>query len=180
MEGCWPRVPSNPFCRSRSSAAAPSQVRGSSSKPPYCPRRSAVGRRLPMVDLQRTECEEQLGCWLPQNHPIRTTEVYSCLLCGFDWRAGADYVKVFPCLAMGGASSLNSLLAPFPFLKLIPTGGATLDTAACFFQEGARVLGVGSDLVNLAAVDACRPETITETAQAYLNALAGYARTRTG
>jgi 2-dehydro-3-deoxyphosphogluconate aldolase/(4S)-4-hydroxy-2-oxoglutarate aldolase len=84
------------------------------------------------------------------------------------WRAGADYVKIFPCSAMGGAAYLKSLLAPFPFLKLIPTGGVTLETAASFMQAGARALGVGSDLVNLAAIDAGRPETITEAARAYL------------
>ena len=87
------------------------------------------------------------------------------------WRAGADYVKIFPCSAMGGSSYLKSLLAPFPFLKLIPTGGVTLETAASFIQAGARALGVGSDLVNLAAIDAGRPETITETARAYLKVL---------
>jgi 2-dehydro-3-deoxyphosphogluconate aldolase/(4S)-4-hydroxy-2-oxoglutarate aldolase len=88
------------------------------------------------------------------------------------WRAGADYVKIFPCSAMGGASYLKSVLAPFPFLKLIPTGGVTLETAASFIQAGARALGVGSDLVNLAAIDAGHPETITETARAYLKILA--------
>jgi 2-dehydro-3-deoxyphosphogluconate aldolase / (4S)-4-hydroxy-2-oxoglutarate aldolase len=88
------------------------------------------------------------------------------------WRAKADYVKIFPCSAMGGASYLKSLLAPFPFLKLIPTGGVTLETAASFIQSGARALGVGSDLVNLAAIDAGHPETITETARAYLKVLA--------
>ena len=88
------------------------------------------------------------------------------------WRAGADYVKIFPCSAMGGASYLKSLLAPFPFLKLIPTGGVTLETAASFIQAGARALGVGSDLVNLAAIDAGRPETITDAARAYLKVLA--------
>lgn len=86
-------------------------------------------------------------------------------------RAGADYVKVFPCSAMGGASYLKALLAPFPFLKLIPTGGVTLETAASFLKAGARALGVGSDLVNLAAIDAGRAETITETARAYLQIL---------
>ena len=86
-------------------------------------------------------------------------------------RAGADYVKIFPCSAMGGAPYLKSLLAPFPFLKLIPTGGVTLETAASFIQSGARALGVGSDLVNLAAVDAGNPEIITETARAYLKVL---------
>ena len=44
-------------------------------------------------------------------------------------RAGADYVKIFPCSAVGGASYLKALLAPFPHLKLIPTGGVTLATA---------------------------------------------------
>ena len=88
------------------------------------------------------------------------------------WNAGADYVKIFPCSAVGGASYLKSLLAPFPELKLIPTGGVTLQTAESFIKAGARALGVGSDLVNLAAIDAGKPETITETAQAYLKVLA--------
>ena len=69
---------------------------------------------------------------------------------------------------MGGASYLKSLLAPFPHLKLIPTGGVTLQTAESFLKAGARALGVGSDLVNLAAVDAGTPEVITETARAII------------
>ena len=89
-------------------------------------------------------------------------------------RAGADYVKIFPCSAMGGASYLKALLAPFPHLKLIPTGGVTLATAESFLRAGARALGVGSDLVNLAAIDAGTPETITETARAYLQVLAKF------
>ena len=88
------------------------------------------------------------------------------------WRAGADYVKIFPCSAVGGASYLKSLLAPFPHLKLIPTGGVTLDTAAGFLEAGARALGVGSDLVNLAAIDAGTPEKITTAASAYLEVVA--------
>src|SRR5690348_6805450 len=88
------------------------------------------------------------------------------------WNAGADYVKICPCSAVGGASYLKALLAPFPHLKLIPTGGVTLQTAADFIQAGARALGVGSDLVNLAAVDSGHPETITESAKAYLKLLA--------
>jgi 2-dehydro-3-deoxyphosphogluconate aldolase/(4S)-4-hydroxy-2-oxoglutarate aldolase len=88
------------------------------------------------------------------------------------WDAGADYVKIFPCAAMGGASYLKSLLAPFPHLKLIPTGGVTLQTAESFLLAGARALGVGSDLVNLTAIDTGTPETITETARAYLDVLA--------
>jgi 2-dehydro-3-deoxyphosphogluconate aldolase/(4S)-4-hydroxy-2-oxoglutarate aldolase len=84
------------------------------------------------------------------------------------WNAGADYVKIFPCSAVGGAGYLKSLLAPFPHLKLIPTGGVTHHTAAGFLEAGARALGVGSDLVNLAAIDEGRPEVITAAARVYL------------
>lgn len=87
-------------------------------------------------------------------------------------RAGADYVKIFPCSAMGGAPYLKALLAPFPHLKLIPTGGVTLQTAESFLKAGARALGVGSDLVNLSAIDQGKPELITEAAKAYLDIFA--------
>jgi 2-dehydro-3-deoxyphosphogluconate aldolase/(4S)-4-hydroxy-2-oxoglutarate aldolase len=87
------------------------------------------------------------------------------------WRAGADYVKIFPCSAMGGASYLKSLLAPFPELKLIPTGGVTLQTAADFLKAGARALGVGTDLVNTAAIAEGKPEIVTNAARAYLEAI---------
>ena len=90
------------------------------------------------------------------------------------WEAGADYVKIFPCSAMGGASYLKSLLAPFPHLKLIPTGGVTHHTAVSFLEAGARALGVGSDLVNLAAIDQGAPEVITEAARAYLKVIADF------
>ncbi len=87
------------------------------------------------------------------------------------WRSGADYVKVFPCSAMGGASYLKSLLAPFPELRLIPTGGVTLQTAPEFLKAGARALGVGTDLVNPAAIAEGKPESVTNTARAYLEVI---------
>jgi 2-dehydro-3-deoxyphosphogluconate aldolase/(4S)-4-hydroxy-2-oxoglutarate aldolase len=87
------------------------------------------------------------------------------------WRAGADYIKIFPCSAMGGASYLRSLLAPFPDVNLIPTGGVTLQTAADFIKAGARALGVGADLVNAAAIADGKPELITNTARAYVEVI---------
>jgi 2-dehydro-3-deoxyphosphogluconate aldolase/(4S)-4-hydroxy-2-oxoglutarate aldolase len=90
------------------------------------------------------------------------------------WDAGADYVKIFPCSAVGGPGYLRALLAPFPHLKVIPTGGVTLETAESFLKAGARALGIGSDLVNLAAIDEGHPETITEAARAYLKVFADF------
>jgi len=88
------------------------------------------------------------------------------------WKAGADYVKVFPCSALGGASYLKALRAPFPQLRLIPTGGVTLATAADFLKAGAAALGVGSDLVNTAAVADGKPQVVTNAARAYLEIIA--------
>lgn len=85
------------------------------------------------------------------------------------WRAGADYVKIFPCSAAGGASYLKALRAPFPDLRLIPTGGVTLNTAAEYLGAGASALGVGGDLVYARAIAEGKPEIITQAARAYLD-----------
>jgi 2-dehydro-3-deoxyphosphogluconate aldolase/(4S)-4-hydroxy-2-oxoglutarate aldolase len=90
------------------------------------------------------------------------------------YRAGADFIKVFPCSAMGGASYLKSLKAPFPFLRLVPTGGVTLETAVNFLDAGAAALGVGADLVNLAAFAEGNPDVLTDVAKAYLDIIAAH------
>jgi 2-dehydro-3-deoxyphosphogluconate aldolase / (4S)-4-hydroxy-2-oxoglutarate aldolase len=87
-------------------------------------------------------------------------------------RAGADFIKIFPCSAMGGASYLKSLKAPFPFLRLVPTGGVTVSTAQSFLEAGAAALGVGADLVNLAAIAEGNPDAITNIAKEYLGIVA--------
>ncbi|MDQ3063417.1 MAG: bifunctional 4-hydroxy-2-oxoglutarate aldolase/2-dehydro-3-deoxy-phosphogluconate aldolase [Acidobacteriota bacterium] len=84
------------------------------------------------------------------------------------WQAGADFVKVFPASAVGGASYLKSLKAPLPHIKLIPTGGVSLKTAADFFRVGAEAVGVGADLVDLQALREGRHDSISETARQYV------------
>jgi len=64
---------------------------------------------------------------------------------------GADLVKVFPA-GRFGPSYFKDLLAPLPDLKLSPTGGVDLDTAADWIAAGAVTLGVGSALVTKAAL----------------------------
>jgi 2-dehydro-3-deoxyphosphogluconate aldolase / (4S)-4-hydroxy-2-oxoglutarate aldolase len=90
------------------------------------------------------------------------------------WRAGADYVKVFPCSAAGGPGYLKALLAPFPELQLIPTGGITLANAVEYLNAGARALGVGSDLVNARAIAEGKPEIVTNAARAYLEIIRSF------
>ena len=69
------------------------------------------------------------------------------------YEAGADVVKVFPAGALG-ADYLKSVLAPLPHLRLMPTGGVTVENAAEWLRAGAVAVGVGSDLVEREAVAA--------------------------
>jgi 2-dehydro-3-deoxyphosphogluconate aldolase/(4S)-4-hydroxy-2-oxoglutarate aldolase len=87
------------------------------------------------------------------------------------WNAGADFVKVFPAGAMGGASYIKSIKAPLPQIELVPTGGVTLATAASFIEAGAAAIGVGADLVDIKAIRAGHPEKVTEAARAYIEAV---------
>lgn len=88
------------------------------------------------------------------------------------WKAGADAVKVFPANAVGGASYLRSIKAPLPQIELIPTGGVSLKTVSELIAAGAFALGVGADLVDLAALRRGEAGAITAKARAYVEAVA--------
>lgn len=87
------------------------------------------------------------------------------------WQAGADAVKVFPCSAVGGPAYLRALRAPFPSIKLIPTGGVSLLTAQEFIAAGAWALGVGSDLIPSKGIGPGEGEAVATAAGSYLNAI---------
>ncbi|MEW6128016.1 MAG: bifunctional 2-keto-4-hydroxyglutarate aldolase/2-keto-3-deoxy-6-phosphogluconate aldolase [Acidobacteriota bacterium] len=84
------------------------------------------------------------------------------------WRAGADFVKVFPADSMGGASYIKSVKAPLPQIEIVPTGGVTLKTAADYLKAGASALGVGSDLVDLKALREGNASLISERARQFV------------
>jgi 2-dehydro-3-deoxyphosphogluconate aldolase/(4S)-4-hydroxy-2-oxoglutarate aldolase len=113
---------------------------------------------------------ETITCCSDQDIPVMPgaltpTEVVAA------WNAGADFVKVFPCGAVGGASYIKSLKAPLPQIELVPTGGVSLKTAASFIEAGAAAIGVGADLVDVKAIRAGQPEKITAAARAYVEAV---------
>ena len=87
------------------------------------------------------------------------------------WRAGADFVKVFPCSAVGGASYLKALKAPLPQIPLVPTGGVTLETIGAFFAAGASAVGVGERLVRCRGDPHGRREKLVAAARAYVSAV---------
>ncbi len=61
--------------------------------------------------------------------------------------AGSDFIKIFPADGLGPAY-IKALRAPLPHLKIVPTGGVDLHTAADFLKAGCAALGVGSSLVS--------------------------------
>ena len=69
------------------------------------------------------------------------------------WESGADIVKVFPATALG-PSFFTDVRGPLPQLKLMPTGGVTLDNAGDWIRAGAVAVGVGSALLDRKALAA--------------------------
>src|SRR5215467_9196407 len=82
------------------------------------------------------------------------------------WEAGADIVKVFPADVVGPAF-FKALRGPLPQVRLMPTGGVDLTTAAAFLKAGACCLGVGSQLVELDAVARRDFDRIRDLARQY-------------
>ena len=81
------------------------------------------------------------------------------------WEAGADMVKIFPCGAVGGAKYLRALRGPLPQVRMLPTGGVSAVTAADYIASGASALGVGSELIDPAALAAGDDQVLTERAK---------------
>ena len=88
------------------------------------------------------------------------------------WEMGVDAVKLFPATALG-PSFIKDLRGPFPAIKIVPTGGVSIDNAADWIRAGAMAIGAGSALVDPKAVQAGRFEIITNNARAFANAVRG-------
>lgn len=69
------------------------------------------------------------------------------------WDAGADIVKVFPATTLG-PSYLKDVRAPLPQVKLMPTGGVTVENAGDWIRAGAVAVGVGTSLLDAQAIAA--------------------------
>jgi 2-dehydro-3-deoxyphosphogluconate aldolase / (4S)-4-hydroxy-2-oxoglutarate aldolase len=80
--------------------------------------------------------------------------------------AGADVVKVFPARALG-AGYIKDVLAPMPYLKLMPTGGVDLENMTSFFKAGAVAVGVGGNLLDKKAIEAGAWEKVSSIAKQY-------------
>jgi 2-dehydro-3-deoxyphosphogluconate aldolase/(4S)-4-hydroxy-2-oxoglutarate aldolase len=85
------------------------------------------------------------------------------------YKAGADFVKVFPCAHVGGADYIRALKAPLPHIPLIAAGGVTQSAAPRFISAGAIALGVGEDLIPRQAIRFKEGAWIRELASRFVN-----------
>jgi 2-dehydro-3-deoxyphosphogluconate aldolase / (4S)-4-hydroxy-2-oxoglutarate aldolase len=90
------------------------------------------------------------GCYTP-------TEILA------GWKAGADIIKVFPATSLG-PKYFKDLRGPFPDIRLMPTGGVTIDNVGEWIKAGACAVGIGSDLLDKKAIEEERYEVLTERA----------------
>lgn len=112
---------------------------------------SPVFRREVLDVCARHDVPAMPGCFSP-------TEILDA------WEHGADVIKVFPATALG-PGYIKDVRAPLPHVKLMPTGGVTLDNAGEWIKAGAVAVGVGSALLDNAAIDAGQFTVIRDNAR---------------
>ena len=83
------------------------------------------------------------------------------------WRAGSDFVKIFPCAQVGGPAYIRALRGPFPDVRLIAAGGISQGTAADFIHAGAAALGIGHNLIQPQAIQKRERDWIRELARRF-------------
>jgi 2-dehydro-3-deoxyphosphogluconate aldolase/(4S)-4-hydroxy-2-oxoglutarate aldolase len=101
---------------------------------------SPVFRRQVIAACHERDVPTMPGCFTP-------TEILEA------WDLGADIVKVFPATALG-PGFLKDLRGPLPHVKLMPTGGVTVDNAGDWIKGGAAAVGIGTALLDARAIAA--------------------------
>ena len=76
------------------------------------------------------------------------------------WRSGADIVKLFPATSLG-PKYLRDLAGPFPQIRMMPTGGVSIDNVGEWIAAGAYAVGIGGALLDHAAISASRFDVLT-------------------
>jgi 2-dehydro-3-deoxyphosphogluconate aldolase / (4S)-4-hydroxy-2-oxoglutarate aldolase len=83
-------------------------------------------------------------------------------------KAGADFVKLFPCAQLGGVDYLHALKAPFPQVAFVAAGGVNQQSAGKYLAAGATAVGIGSELIPPRAIAVREGEWIEELARRYV------------
>ena len=81
--------------------------------------------------------------------------------------AGADFVKLFPCVE-GSISYLKAIKAPLSHIRFLAVGGVNVDNAKAFINAGAVGIGVGSSLLNKQLIERKDWNGLTQLAKAFV------------
>jgi 2-dehydro-3-deoxyphosphogluconate aldolase/(4S)-4-hydroxy-2-oxoglutarate aldolase len=84
------------------------------------------------------------------------------------WKAGSDFVKIFPTGQVGGVQYVRALKVPLPQIPLIATGGVNQLNASDFILAGATAIGVGGELLPREALHLRQVDRIHELASRFL------------
>jgi 2-dehydro-3-deoxyphosphogluconate aldolase / (4S)-4-hydroxy-2-oxoglutarate aldolase len=86
------------------------------------------------------------------------------------WEAGSPCIKVFPG-SLFGPTYFRAVREPLPQVKLMPSGGVSLENAADFIRAGAVAVSAGGQLVSTADVRQGNWAAIGERARAFVTAV---------
>ncbi len=87
------------------------------------------------------------------------------------WQAGADIVKIFPATSVG-PKYFKDIHGPLPQIRLMPTGGVSLENSADFIKNGACCVGIGTALLDTKAIAAGDWNVLTENARKLIASVA--------
>lgn len=118
----------------------------------------------PILNLEVIEMAHRYDC-VAVPGAMTPTEILTA------WSAGADVVKVFPANHFG-PQYLRDVHGPMPQVKLTPTGGVDLTTAAEWIKAGAVAIGVGSSLVKKDLLVAGAWDDLSALAKKYVDIVA--------
>ena len=83
------------------------------------------------------------------------------------YTAGADFVKIFPCIGDAPAY-VKALCAPLSHIRFLAVGGVNVENCTAFLNAGAVGLGIGSCLVSKERLANRQYDKITDTARQFV------------
>jgi len=127
-----------------------------------CIRAGAQFISSPALDVPTVEFVAQQPKIIMMAGALTPTEIHAA------WKAGADFVKIFPSALVGGDSYLRALRRPFPDIPFIPGGGITQQNAAQYLLAGAVALSIGKELIPNESMLLHKPDRIRELTRRFV------------
>lgn len=95
----------------------------------------------PIVNPEMAKvCNRRKIAWMPGCGSV--TEI------SYAEELGAEIIKIFPAMEVGGPSFVKAVKGPFPWTSIMPTGGVspTEENLRAWFEAGVHCVGIGSKL----------------------------------